>query len=302
MNTKQSDFLNNTDSDSKTVFRVNSSSNSSDTSEEVVCKVIDTNDQLLFSLQKMEERNIRLEELVEEERKKLSEAIAVNAKFLNIVAHDLRDPFSTTIIILDLLKENFDGRNNIEYEQLINEASDSAINGLKLLENLLAWSRTQNAEKNFNPVKINLHDLVINEMKHFNTSAALKQIRIDQSIASDMYVTADSDMVKTIFRNLISNAIKYTNTGGNIHITANESKKFVKIEVADNGIGMTQQKKEKLFKVDEFYSAPGTNNERGTGLGLLFCKEFIDLHGGKILVESEPGKGSTFTFTLPHYI
>jgi signal transduction histidine kinase len=109
-------------------------------------------------------------------------------------------------------------------------------------------------------------------------------------------------MVKAIFRNLISNAIKYTNVGGNISITAAEENRFVKIRVADNGVGITNQIKERLFKIDDFHSSPGTNNEHGTGLGLLFCKEFVDLHGGEIQVESEPGMGSIFKFTLPHYI
>jgi signal transduction histidine kinase len=109
-------------------------------------------------------------------------------------------------------------------------------------------------------------------------------------------------MVKTIFRNLISNAIKYSNTGGTIFISATEAPHFVEIEVKDDGIGIEQKTRQKLFKIDEFHSTSGTNNEQGTGLGLLFCKEFIDLHGGQIQVKSEPGKGSRFIFTLPHYI
>jgi len=302
MSTKQHGTLNIVGSESKPVRSINGKANPAVTSAKNTNPMTDKHKPLLLSLQKMEEKNAHLEELLEDARKKLSEAIATNTRFLRIVAHDLRNPFATTITILGLLKESFDDRNEAETKQLINTATNSAIKALNLLENLLTWSMAQNIEKTFNPVKINLRELVINEIVCFNTSAALKQIDIDQSIALNMHVTADYEMVKTIFRNMISNAIKYTNTGGKIHITATEGKKFVKIEVRDNGIGMSQSTKEKLFKIDEFNSISGTSNEQGSGFGLLFCKEFIDMHGGNIWVESEPGKGSKFKFTLPHYI
>ena len=109
-------------------------------------------------------------------------------------------------------------------------------------------------------------------------------------------------MVKTVLRNLISNAIKYTNINGQIKINALENKQYVEISVKDNGIGISPETRKKLFKIDFLHSAPGTNDEKGTGLGLLLCKEFIELHGGNIWIESEAGKGSCFSFTLPHYI
>ena len=109
-------------------------------------------------------------------------------------------------------------------------------------------------------------------------------------------------MVKTILRNLINNAIKYTNINGEITINASELKQFVEVTVKDNGIGISADNKKKLFKIDTFHSTPGTHDEKGTGLGLLLCKEFVELHGGNIRIESEAGKGSRFAFTLPHYI
>ena len=109
-------------------------------------------------------------------------------------------------------------------------------------------------------------------------------------------------MVKTILRNLISNAIKYTNINGEIVINASELKQYVEVAVKDNGVGISAENQKKLFKIDNFHSTPGTHDERGTGLGLLLCKEFVELHGGIIRIESEAGKGSKFTFTLPHYI
>ena len=302
MNTKQPNILNNPDPVNKTAARINGRTQSKVTSERIDGKVTVPDSLLLLQLQELEEINANLEELLEDNRKKLNETIATNAKFLKLIAHDLRSPFSTTIGILDLLKESFNDWDKNEIEQLINTASNSALRALDLLDKLLAWTMLQNTERTFNPVKINLRELVINELESFNASATLKQISMDHSIEPDLFVTADSEMVKTIFRNLISNAIKYTHTGGNIFIAATEGKRFVKIEVRDNGIGMSQKTKDMLFKIDEFHSTTGTNDETGTGLGLLFCKNFIDFHGGKIRVESEPDKGSKFKFTLPHYI
>jgi len=302
MNTKQPNILNNPDPVNKTAARINGRTQSKGTSARNEGKVTVPDSLLLLQLQEMEEINANLEELLEDSRKKLNETIATNAKFLKLIAHDLRSPFSTTIGILDLLKESFNDWDKNEIEQLINTASNSALRALDLLDKLLAWTMLQNTERTFNPVKINLRELVINELESFNASATLKQISMDHSIEPDLFVTADSEMVKTIFRNLISNAIKYTHTGGNIFIAATEGKRFVKIEVRDDGIGMSQKTKDMLFKIDEFHSTTGTNDETGTGLGLLFCKNFIDFHGGKIRVESEPDKGSKFKFTLPHYI
>ncbi len=257
---------------------------------------------LLLRLSEVEEINVQLEGLIEEDKKKISEVVASNAKFLSIVAHDLRNPFTTTIGVLDLLKDHLNDFDKTEIQRLVDMAAISSARALNLLDNLLAWSILQNKQKSFNPEKINLRELISNEFESFNLSAAQKQITMDHSIAPGLHVTADIQMVKTIFRNLIGNAIKYSNSGGVIFISATEGKQFIEIEVRDNGIGMSQKTKEKLFKIDEFHSMTGTNNEQGTGLGLLFCKEFIETHGGKIQVESEPGKGSKFRFTLPHYI
>jgi len=258
--------------------------------------------QLLLRLQKMEEINAQLNDLVKDDKIKLADVVSTNAKFLSLIAHDLRNPFNAIIGILDLLEEGFNDYSKTEIQKLISIANNSAIRTLSLLDNLLAWSVSQNTEKNFNPIKINLRELIINEFESFNSSAAQKQISMDHSVIPNLYVTADLQMVKTIFRNLISNAIKFSKTGGIILIRATEGKQFVEIEVQDNGIGISEKTQKKLFKIEEFRSTSGTNNEQGTGLGLMFCKEFVGRHGGKIWIESEPEKGSKFKFTLPHYI
>lgn len=258
--------------------------------------------QLLLRLAKMEEINVQLENRVDEDTKKLDEVISTNAKFLSIVAHDLRNPFNSIMGVLDILGDNFNECSKAELENLIHMASSSAENTLKLLEDLLAWSISQNKEKSINPVKIDLNEIITDEFESFSVSAAQKKISMEHSIDPNLFLTADLQMVKVIFRNLISNTIKYSNTGGVIFISAKEGSQFVEIWVKDNGIGMSQNTLRKLFKADEFHSMTGTNNEHGTGFGLLFCKEFIEMHGGKIWAESETNKGTTFKFTLPHYI
>lgn len=299
MNTKQRINLGSV----KKVSRpVNGSTNSANHSEELADKERTGESQMLLRLQKMEEINAQLNDLVEDDKIKLADVVSTNAKFLSLIAHDLRNPFNSIIGVLDLLKDHFDDYDKAEIEKLIIIASHSASKTLRLLDNLLAWSISQNQEKSFNPVKINLLELISNEFESFNTSAAQKQIAMGHSVIPNICVTADIQMVKTIFRNLISNAIKFSKTGGVIFISATEGKQFVEIEVADNGIGISEKIQKKLFKTDEFRSTSGTNNEQGTGLGLLFCKEFVGLHGGKIWIESEPEKGSKFKFTLPHYI
>jgi signal transduction histidine kinase len=257
---------------------------------------------LLQRLSKMREINVQLENRAGEYKNKLDEVKSTNAKFLSIVAHDLRSPLTSIITLLDMLGGKFNKFSKTELEDFIHMASSSAINTLNLLDNLLAWSILQNKQKSINPNKINLCELIIYEFESFHLSADKKQITMDHSIAPGLYVTADIQMLKTIFRNLISNAIKYSNTGGAIFISATKGKQFIEIAVSDNGIGMSQNTKDKLFKIDGFHSITGTDKEKGTGLGLMFCKEFIEAHCGRIWLESEPGKGSTFRFTLPHCI
>ncbi|HAQ19054.1 MAG TPA: hypothetical protein DCR40_07470 [Prolixibacteraceae bacterium] len=302
MRTKQHELPNNLKSPGSNLQHINGSSEIKNPISGIESKMDTSKEMLLLRLSEMEEINDQLVNLLDESRKKLSDRIILNAKFLSIVAHDLRNPFNSIIGILDLLAENMEDYNKAELEKLIHIASNSAVRTLELLDNLLKWSVSQNTESNFNPVKINLRELVINEFESFNTSATLKQITMGHSIGHNTLVTADIQMVQTIFRNLISNAIKYSNSGGEIYVSATEGNQFVEIEVKDNGIGISENTKRKLFKTDEFHSTLGTDNEHGTGLGLLFCREFIEMHGGKIWVESEPGKGSKFKFTLPRYI
>lgn len=258
---------------------------------------------LLSKLHEMEELNAKLQRLLEEQTKELTDEAVANRKFLSILAHDLRSPFSSIIGVLELIKDSLGDYKINELENYISIASASANSTLSLLDSLLTWTLSQsNKEKNFNPVKINLHELINDEIICIAPLAKQKQIIVSQSVSPSINVTGDLQMVKTILRNLISNAIKYTNPDGLINIAATENEKLVEIMVEDNGIGMSPEIRKTLFKIDKFHSTEGTLHEKGTGLGLMLCKEFVEIHGGNIQIESEPGFGSKFKFTLPHYL
>ena len=259
-------------------------------------------DHLKLRIQELEEHNAYLEDMVGQKTKKLNENIKTNTKYISILAHDLRSPFISILGLLEILQDCIKNNKLDEIDRYIGMAFDSADNTLNLIDNLLAWTISQNDEKSFSPVKINLRELTENVIESVKTSAIQKQITINHSIPPNLNVAADTHMVKAILRNLLTNAIKYTDYGGEITIHSSESEQFVETEIVDNGIGMSVKTKKSLFKTREFNSTNGTGNEQGTGLGLILCKEFIEMHGGNIWVESELGMGSKFKFTLPHYI
>ncbi|MBK7027825.1 MAG: HAMP domain-containing histidine kinase [Bacteroidales bacterium] len=255
-----------------------------------------------IQMQKLIERNAYLEELIEQRTVKLTEVVATNTKFISIIAHDLRSPFNSIIGILEILKDSLGEYDINEIEKYINMVSESANRTLNLLDNLLVWTISQNKEKNFNPIKINLHELLDDELINNETYAVQKRISITHSIKQDIFINADMQMIRTILRNLIGNAIKFTSPGGEISITAKENQHFVQISVKDTGIGISPAEQAQLFKGTSIHSTTGTNSEQGMGLGLMLCKEFVELHGGSIKVESKPGIGSTFKFTMPNYL
>jgi len=302
LNIKQLDHTNKLRSSKKTVYRESKNSKSLDLSADKSGTDTANENNYRLRIEDLEQLNASLELVVEQRTSKLLEIVSTNAKFLSIIAHDLRSPFSSIIGILELLKLSLREFNKNEIEEYINTVYNSANNTLTLLDNLLIWAVSQNKEKNFNPVKVNLYELLREEIESLRTVARQKQIAMSHSIEPGLNVTADLQMVKTIHRNLINNAIKYTNINGKISINACELKQFVEVTVKDNGIGISAENQRKLLKIDSFHSTPGTHNEKGTGLGLLLCKEFIELHGGNMRIESEAGKGSRFSFTLPHYI
>ncbi len=256
-----------------------------------------------ISLKKELNKNKKLAErivLLTENEKQLRNIIATKDKFFSIIAHDLKNPFHQMLGFIDILIENIDKYDNRQIEKIVLYLNKSAYNGYKLLENLLEWSRAQTDNIKFEPEKVNIVKIIEEEIEFVRENAENKRI----SIITDFlffynYVFVDLDMLKTILRNLISNALKFTLTGGEIFISIEHSDKFSKIKIKDNGIGIPIEKINRLFRIDKVQSTPGTNNEHGTGLGLILCKEFVNKNGGKIFVDSEPGQGSTFSFTLP---
>ncbi len=232
---------------------------------------------------------------------KLKELNDTKDKFFSIIAHDLRNPFNIIMGFADLLSSNFEELDDTSKLLYIKNIQDGAENTYKLLVNLLEWARSQTDSLEFNPDTINLHLLVSSTIQVNKQQAQLKEIKIINELDPVLEVYADLNMVKTIVRNLVSNAIKYTLPGGKVTIYAKLIQKtgMVEVSVEDTGIGMTSENLQKLFKVGEKIKTPGTANEQGTGLGLILCSEFVQKNGGSIRAESTPAKGSRIFFTLP---
>lgn len=223
-------------------------------------------------------------------------------KFFSIIAHDLRSPFTGFLGLTELMVTDMKNSSLKEYQEIGGLLHSSATNLFGLLTNLLEWSKMQRGLTAFNPEKLSLKRLAEEVINVFDETAKKKGIKIEEEISEEIFVTADKRMLETIARNLISNALKFTKKGGSVTISAKESSAesngTIEISVKDSGIGMDKELMNKLFKIDTQTSRKGTDNERSTGLGLLLCKEFIEKHKGEILVESEEGKGSRFSFTL----
>lgn len=245
------------------------------------------------------------------DRKKAEEEInyrneqlqALNAekdKFFSIIAHDLRSPFSAFLGFTQLIAEELNTMTLDQIQKIAQSMRKSAINLYNLLDNLLEWSRFQRGVTGFQPTSFTLMPGISESIEPVKESALKKGIGISCDIPAELQIFADVHMIQTVIRNLASNAVKYTTKGGKVQILAKTNhEKSLEITVKDNGIGMSKEMISNLFHLDQNINRPGTEGEPSTGLGLIICKEFVEKHGGKIWVESEEGKGSTFYFTLP---
>lgn len=254
-----------------------------------------SNDMLIEKQKYIEKQSTELEET----NKQLSFLNATKDKIFSIIAHDLRNPFHTVMGFSELLMLKFNKlpqEKVSKYIQLIHTAS---LNGNNLLENLLHWSRSQTGKITFEPEPIDLSQVIRQTLNLININAHHKNITIDISVGSATQIFADPNMILTILRNLISNAIKFTPENGHISISSVSQLSYAEITIEDNGIGIAKEIQTTLFESNSGVSTRGTNNEQGTGLGLILCREFVERHGGKIWVESELGKGSKFKFTIP---
>ncbi len=229
----------------------------------------------------------------------LQELNATKDKLFSIIAHDLKSPFNSIIGLSEIIKDEARHIDIDTIEQYAGVIYSTSQQTFTLLENLLDWARIQQSQITFRPVSIVFKEVVGDIFELLIEKANSKKIALMNQIPDKLIVTADLDMLKTILRNLVSNALKFTSSNGKVEIIANVLSGEIEIAVKDNGTGIKKEDLEKLFKVGSNYSRRGTENESGTGLGLMLCKEFAEKHGGKIWVESEEGKGSTFKFTLP---
>jgi signal transduction histidine kinase/ligand-binding sensor domain-containing protein len=274
------------------------------------------NDTLIKQAEKLNQSNILLEERqmeIESQKEELvsQQEILVNMnkeldslnvskdKFFSIIAHDLKNPFSTIIGFSEIQMDDIKSGNLDGIEESATMINISAVQTFRLLENLLEWAKAQRGKLTFNPEPLDLKILMREEIKILSDMAKTKNISLESSIPENIKIVADQNMIKTIIRNLISNAIKFTHRNGKVEVMVRAENQYYNISVSDTGIGMTDDIIAKIFRIDSDLSTPGTDNERGTGLGLFLCKEFVEKHNGKIWVESISGKGSTFTFSLP---
>jgi two-component system sensor histidine kinase/response regulator len=235
----------------------------------------------------------------EKQDQKIQKLLDDKNQFFSIISHDLRGPLGSAVSLSELLAEDIDEYSKEEIIEISEMLYQSNKNSYKLLENLLEWSRVQTGMITFSPKKILLNAL-IEENIDLNKSAALnKNINLFFESADPIEADADKNMIDTILRNLLSNAIKFTDRNGKIKVTLLKTDKNAEISVTDTGIGIPDDIKEKLFKINRKVIQKGTANETGSGLGLLLCTEFIKMHKGKICVESKHGEGSVFKIILP---
>jgi len=232
----------------------------------------------------------------------LKELNATKDKLFSIIAHDLKGPFNGILGYSELILENLRSYDKKKIEKFASQINSITNHTLDLLENLLDWTKTQTGQINFNPENLHLGVIIQDVFDVLDSSAKIKNISLNNSQVEGIIAFADQNMLKTILRNLISNSIKFTKSSGRIDVSAIADLNQLEITIKDNGVGMSKETQSKLFQLEANFTTNGTANEKGTGLGLILCKEFIEKHSGRIWVESEVGKGSTFHFTLPMYM
>ena len=245
--------------------------------------------------------NFEMENTIKERTKDLREAIATKDLMFSIIAHDLKSPFNVILGFTGLLKDKLKNMDFEKSEKLISGMNSQAKNTFNLLEDLLTWARDNSNTIAYNPVFCNISTICDEVVSQIKDAALVKDIAIKSFHSSEVYAFADKNMVEVILRNLIVNAIKFTENHGKIEIYSMPVGEFIEVTVLDNGIGIAEKDRIKLFNTDFNESRPGTANEKGSGLGLVICKRFVVKNHGKIWIEHKTEKGSAFKFTLPKY-
>lgn len=261
---------------------------------------------LLLILYLVKRRSNRILESAKNEVQKqniqLQELNQTKDKFFSIISHDLKGPLNSLTSFSRLLIDHTDSMSKEEIQLLARDLDKSVKNLFTLLENLLEWSRSQTGNIDFTGEVFNLKEILDLNKSLLESQAKNKKITIAIDGPAACLVKLHKQSINTVVRNLISNAIKFTNEGGNIRLGLKTTAEALSVSVADNGVGMNEEVLNMLFRLDKKHSTKGTANEKGTGLGLILCREFIEKNGGKLRVQSNPGTGSVFTFTFPHTV
>jgi len=232
------------------------------------------------------------------QRERLDELNRMKDKFFSIIAHDLKNPFYSILGVIDLIRHADSEEEKTKNMELLDLLHDTASNSYNLLENLLLWSRSQLGKVSFNPVPVNLENVISESFGIMNLMAKSKNITLVSNCFPGLEIVADENMLKTILRNIVSNAIKFTRHAGTIVVNAFEQNSAKIIEIIDDGVGMSEKVAKSLFKLGSTQSHPGTDGETGTGLGLIITKEFLDRHQAKIEVESKVGEGTKISLAF----
>lgn len=253
-------------------------------------------DKVLSIVRDITERHIS-EQTIKQQNSELKNLNADKDRFLQILSHDLRSPFQTLLGFSDLLLRNVRSFDIDKIENQLRQIHQTSFQTYNLLDDLLLWTKAQSGKLPFEPKSVNLQEMCDEVVVNFTTN--FKNITINSFHSESITLMVDKNMIKTVIRNLLSNAIKFSNQDGKIDIYTIREKDSVIITVSDNGVGIQKENLSRLWKYNKPFSTKGTADEKGTGFGLLLCKEFVEKHGGKIWVESEVGKGSDFKFSLP---
>lgn len=261
-----------------------------------------TDETVIFNAFDITERK-KSEGLILQSEIRLKKLNEMKDKFFSIIAHDLRNPVGNMKVISELLVDSYDSLSIDQVKELHESVKLSSTNLHLLLEDLLEWARSQSGNIVAKQQKIELNKLSANQIAQFKTLAQQKEINLISEVKPTAIAIADPDLTGIVLRNIIANAIKFTRKGGRICISSEEfnaeNGQYLKVTISDNGVGMDPKKLDALFRIDTSVSTLGTENEQGTGLGLLLCKELIEKQGGLISVSSVVGEGSAFSFTLP---
>jgi signal transduction histidine kinase len=241
----------------------------------------------------------RTEDQLRKLAEELSNLNALKDKLYSIIAHDLRSPFNSILGFAELLSNSYDEFTDDQRRQFSNTISLASKSAFNLLENLLEWANVQLGHIKFNPAPVNLNAQTDTVFTLLALSAGNKNIQLVNRVLESIVVFADQNMLLAILRNLVSNGIKFTRNGGRVEVNARFEKGFHVITVSDDGVGMSEMQLSKLFQIDKLISTRGTSDEKGTGLGLILCHEFVIRHGGDLRVESKEGEGTRFIVTLP---